>query len=332
MSHGDELVEQVLDTIYCFVKLHETDAWLKNISNADIIKSFKCSLFVEKAIEKCKSEHSEQTLMRSLQLKCQGNFKIYEIHFFEKAADHILKKMINSTVINEVSADVALRVYSSMFSQTRLENILFDCLLKSVSYNSIMNYIVQENNNINVDNLEIKLLYNSWHQQVIVGNSASVENIVKIMLNSYQIDRELKILFSILLVDDLNKDIKDIIKQELDFVLRDRSILSKKYWVVLIKSLDVHLLLKVCASHQDLLKSILNIIVYLLCMLICEDNRWVMSTNIECSEICYFDLIRRLKSLHDHAFTQKIVKCTIDEAQRNIGTPIWCQIQAVVDL
>lgn len=270
--------------------------WTKTVTPEDIKTAFKLGFFIEKTMAKFSEQQTVPSFMNTLKLWGETNNKVFSCDYiyYSNICDHLLLKFFNAKALNENIMDIAIRMYTSLFPTQRLQSFIKNLLLKSASLEAIFDFAVANKSLINVEKLQHELLLNEWIKEVENGRKEYVSALITDSLSSYKIEAFLPVLISILTIKSDSVP-SELIIENILLKMLDRSILSKQFWLVLVKNVDKTCIGRVCVNYKEFLVSLCNFLFYIGGMMeekvIDGEICWSSDLNISlCPEISYNEI------------------------------------------
>ncbi|KAK5643994.1 hypothetical protein RI129_007839 [Pyrocoelia pectoralis] len=309
-------ITNLFDTIDRYVNMFETNTWLNSVTTEDLKTSFKLAKFIEDSVLNLESKQCANTFFTVLNMwwKRKSRTQVYNRDFYSKACDHLLAKFFQKNIPLQ-SFDNAIRMYTSIFSQERFENVIGNLILMSASYTRIIDYTVANKDKIDIRTLECRLLLTNWLHECECGRMGNVQGIISTMFLSYKIQSTLPILITILTINVNNEElVTSIILDNLYVKMDDRSVLSKQFWLSMFKCVNKLCLSQVCCMMNYVLDN-------------CE-MKWMgdPKTSI-CPNLTYNDLVELVKFLFNHhSDLGKYIELRIVEAKKGLNVKLWDEL------
>ncbi|KAF5285186.1 hypothetical protein FQA39_LY16736 [Lamprigera yunnana] len=314
MMHACSNLKEILSAIEMYIDIYESDTWLNSVTVEDIKGHFKLSKFVEDTVTSAKSKNCVNHLMKILIL-CNSNKRknLYDVEFFLKACDHLLEKFLLKDIPIQ-NLDVAIRMFTSMFSQQRLESSLFNTVLMSSSVDKLINYTIASEGELANALLDAPLLLRNAVEECNNGRKTKSEAVLTVLLTDE--------------VSEEEKWFTDFALKQLYTKMDDRSILSKHFWLALF-NVDKMYLCKICVKRKNFFQKLIDFIIYIGCMMNREIHNskvvWVgdSSTSI-CPDMSYSSIIGVAKVLSNYDVRLKeCIENHIMKAKESSGTLLW---------
>ncbi|KAJ8951724.1 hypothetical protein NQ318_012574 [Aromia moschata] len=310
-------INQILNSFDNFIIIIENDVWFKSAKADDIKTAFKLGYFLEKSFAHFKSENSLNEF----------------IHVLER-----WWKMKNSSEnVAETTLDIAVRVYTSIFPRQRLQQVLNNLLVVSCSHQALTDFANAVMTDHDKKDLEYQLRLTSWSDFLETGRGNIIKDEITDYLSLHKIESRLHLLLGVLSLNvflESEKCVQNIILENLLQKMLDRSILSKSFWVTLLRKIDLNIVSKVCSNFEGFLFSIFSFIMYLGGMMRNENGMWKSdSVTSVCPEITYNDLVIIIRSICDTSSVLKDFAISeLNEAKEHIETSIWDEIKQDIQL
>lgn len=332
MDISEENIKQVLKTFDHFHKLYENEEMRRSVSKEDIKMYFKIAFFVEKTMEKFKTQNCLNEFFNVLSLwNNLQKHRVYSEEFYNFACDHLLEMFLKSSDLDAHIVDVACRMYSAFHPKERFEKLLTEYMLMSASCNYILDYIGQQKNDTNCKEIESHLLMSRLSNHLQIGKEKRLNSVIEELLSIYKIESSLPVLFKLLTLktNDPNEDgVKKIILKQILNKMCDRSILTKTFWLGIFKLTDKTDLICVALKFEDFFLKLCNFIVYIGSMMNKEGDTWVGDPDISiCPEISYHDLLDIIYNFcSDESLKKHMIEIVI-EAQATTGSLLWQDVE-----
>lgn len=330
-------INEILKTFEYFIDNYEKQLKLK--TSVDEIKDhFKAANFIEKTIEKME----EKLLLDKFIVILNTYFKnlnrtlTYDTDFYKYACDKTLEKFIEG---RKFDIEIALRMYTSFCNEERFENVLEKIILNSGINEAIHNYIVSNKNQINLKEIQCRIMLDNFVKEINNGKIEEIKKYVESTLESYKVNEYLPNFIGILTLENCTQaenTVKNILLKELLTRMDSRSYFSKEFWITLLKNTDKDLIVTACKKYKLLLESLLNILVYCGTMMSCTMNNSVREWHGDtkksiCPEVGYEDILIFLKSLTNlDEDISKYTRDRIKKAKTDTNVLIWDDIVSVV--
>lgn len=328
-------VTQILMSFDKFVSVVENPEWIKSAKAEDIKNGFKLASFVEKSLTNFRSKNLVSTFFNVLNQWWKTKkyrTKIYNEDYFQFACDRLLAKFFQYEDTSEASLEIAIRIYTSIFPKRRLKNVLSDLILKSNSHESITDFTkanITDNNELKM--LEYSLIIDNWSNVLQIGREIDVRKSVEEKLSFYKIESSLHILIGILSLNtavDSEKNIQNIVLENLLQKMLDRSLLSNSFWLTMFKKVELFYICRACINFNDFLVSLFNFIVYIGSMMKYEDGLWQSDENVSlCPQITYQEILGFIRSIHNSCYSKHFVSHRLKDAQDSTNSSIWEDIK-----
>lgn len=330
-------IKQNLDTFEKYINLYELDNWLKSIVVEDIKIAFKLASLIEKIVRTLEKDNCTsifQTIL-DLTLQSKNHTKLYQLRFFIAASDHLLYKFFTNPSIAINKIDIAVRMYTTLNRKERFKQFLHNLILKSASCTAVVNYSIENKDNINIKQLECRLIQKNWTRDIGRGQMDHLKINITNMLSSYKIEKCLPILIIILTLPRISKEDNQLNKFILDTLVSkmlDTSMLSKKFWYSLFNHVESKYVAIICDQYDDLLDALFAFIIYIGCMMNCvienEVMKWSGDPSSVCPDLTYENLVSLIKSLSNYnSKLHKYVNERICKSKEGINSHLWTQIE-----
>ncbi|KAK9870982.1 hypothetical protein WA026_009942 [Henosepilachna vigintioctopunctata] len=326
-------INELISSFDLFINTYENFKQYTAVHSTEEIKnSFKLANFIELIVSSFSTENTLTKLMDVLNkhYKNQGKTFCYNSEFFRTACDHLLKIFFSYQSMDINTIDICVRMYTTLLPKERFQKLLSDLLVKSASYEAIMDFVLENEEPLS-KNLEYKLILNDWKRLYEMGRCNEIILCINEMLKFSKVEKSLYIIIGLLALEDVSQDEKSVQTLVLEIISKkmfDRSILSKQFWLTLF-NVNKSDLLKICKSSTDFLESICNFVIYIGSMMefktINGYNQWMSNPNISiCPELSYYDLLSLIKCLTNENFEKKqYVIEKVKQAQINTGSLLW---------
>ncbi|XP_044254932.1 uncharacterized protein LOC123005315 isoform X1 [Tribolium madens] len=321
-------IKQILTSFHNVNQIYENQHWVKTVTAEDIKLVFKLGHFIEKTVQKCDERNSREQFFGLLNVWGEKNqIVVYDYEFYAKMCDHLLVKFFKCRPLNERIIDIAVRMYTSLFSKDRLQAVLKDLIMTSASFEAISQFCVANKTIINVNNLKHQLILNEWIRDYENGNKDIILTLVKESLTSFKVENSLPVLLGILALEVKNP-VTDLILQSILEKMLDRSILSKNFWLTITKTIDGNCLVQVCINYSEFLEYFCNFLIYLGSMMEEINSEWMTNSSISiCPEITYNELKTIFITLCKHSLIENYVRNMLKEAEKCTDSKIWNEIK-----
>lgn len=293
-------IETVLKAFNDFHSLCENENFFRNPCKEDIKDYFKLAIFIEKSMTDFKSKNCAEQFVAILKTNC---LKMYSLEFYCFACDHVLTEFFKQKSLKPNVIDVALRMYTALLPKERLEIMLKEFILTSVSSKTILDYFVANKNMIDGNELEAHILLK------YLAKDCELQNTLENMLCHYKLQSSLPRLIKVLCIkteevkeDSVKKHIFDVLLEK----MMDRSILTQNFWSSIFKNVNPRDLAVVCEKNQDFFLQLSKFIIYLGSMMICVQNAdggkiWKGDPKLSiCPEITFDEMLLLIRSLKNH--------------------------------
>lgn len=323
-------IRSVLKAFEHFHSLHESDDACKDVTKEGIKDFFKLAIFIEKAVSDFQMKNCAEKFLSVLNWYEEDSLRtrVYSIDFYSRACDHVLSKFFKQNSLKPDIIDVAVRMYAALLPKERLECMLTDFIVKSVSCKVVLDYAVSNQSIIDKNELQSHVLLNTWANQLEIGKTSEVQESIQNMLTVYKMQSSLPLLIKILVKDHTTTNENEIKRIILDVLLKkmmDRSILSKTFWLSVFKDVNKLDLGKLCEMHQEFLLQLSRFVVYLGSMMVKSENVWKGDPKLSiCPEITYDEMVMLLRDLKNYSEAhKKYLYRMFKEASANTHLPIW---------
>lgn len=326
MSDTPANIKQIFTSFHNVNQIFENQNWVKTATSEDIKTAFKLGHFVERTLTKMHEKDTTRQFFKSLKLWGDKN-QFYEPEFYSKICDHLLSKFFKCRSVNENVIDIAIRMYTSLYPKQRLQALLKDLIMTSASYDAIFQFCVTNKSVINTTHLRHELILNDWLRDFQNGHKDLIVSQITESLSSFKVENSLPILLGILALNVKNPVTTLILEKVLE-KMPDRSILSKNFWLAMIKNVDFSCLCQVCTNYFDFLESLCNFLIYIGSMMEKTDSDWLSNSNISlCPEITYSELEMLFICLCKNLIIKNYVIDRLKEAEECTDSVIWNEIK-----
>lgn len=329
-------IEEVFNAFEYYITSYETlSSDFSN--NAVLVKSaFESANFVEKTLKQFENQSS---LILSQFMTCFNTFLRsknrtlnYSIDFFKFAADNLLLKHL----YYKAHVEYAIKIYVSLYEKERFEKVVEKALLRNVLYEPISQYLIINKDSVDLIELQSRLLLLKWVHDYETGKKEHMINAVSKMVTSYTVEIELIYLLKILAMKDFTlasqeNIIQSQILEEILLKMEDRSILSKDFWLTIIKKIKPQLIIEICAIFEQFLDKFICFLIYCICMMdrkIVNGKRiWLPNVKSICPEITFENISYILSQLVNfNSQISSYIQSRIEQCKRFSDPFIWNDI------
>lgn len=318
-------ITQLVNSFHNFDSLLDNTNWVKTVKLEDIKTVFKLGNFIEKA-----SQHfsSQNTLQEFLSLyKIQHANKDVGDRNYILACDEVLKVFFRYENVPELTLDIVIRIYTSMYPRDRLQLALYDLMLTSNNLEALsefVNVLPKEKSR----EFEYYLNLCSWNHLKDNKKDLYIYNIRE-QLSSFNLESNLKRLLGMLSLKVISKKEEMVQNDILEIILEkmvERSILSSVFWYTLFHKIELDILCKVCENFGKFCHSLFSFIIYLGSMMDKDGDIWKSDPSKSvCPEISFYDLLVITKNIYK--CNSKFVLNELKEAKSDTGSAIWDEIK-----
>lgn len=326
-------IKQILTAFDNIYSICQNSNWIKTVNAEDIKTTFKLGFFIEKTIATFSDQQTLPNFMQTLKVWGESNNKVfnYDYIYYSNICDHLLLKFFNAKTINQNILDIAVRMYTSLFTKQRLQMFIKNLLLKSASLEAIFDFTVVNKSLINLDNLQYELVLSEWIKDVENGHKENVATLITDLLSSYKIETSLTVLMGVLTIKSDSVP-SELILNNILLKMLDRSILSKPFWLALVKNVDKICIGQVCVNYNEFLISLCNFLFYIGGMMeekvIDGEICWCSDFSISlCPEISYSEIesiMEHLCSINSQIKTYILTR--LDEGAQHTDLFLWKHI------
>lgn len=321
-------ITQLLNSFNKFNLILANTAWVKTTSVEDIKTIFKLGSFIENASKRLSSQNALDEFV-GLQKSQSGIEDNTNINYL-CACDCLLKTFFRCENISEVTLDIVIRMYTSMFPKERLQQVLSELIVSSSNLECLSDFI-----NVlpreSVKEFEYRLHFSNW-LNLWKHKKDFIKDDIKEQLSGYNLENNLTNFIGILSLKHLSEAEQIVQKLILEIILGkmvDRSILSSSFWYTLLQKINLNVLCYVCENFKDFSNSLLKFIIYLGSMMDKEGEIWKSDpNNTLCPNINFYDLLIVIKSIC--SLNRKYVLDKLTEAKSDTGSSIWDQIKVEI--
>lgn len=324
-------IRSVLRTFVNLHKLLENSCAFSHASKEEVTNYFKLGIFIERTIMNFQGKNCVESFICVLKSFLQESFrtKAHNVDFYSHACDHILS---NFFAQKSDQIDVAISMYTMLLPKERFENMLTDFIVSSASCNFIFDYVIENKEKIDKNNLQAYILLQSWANKLDVGKNNEMQESISNMLSIYKIRSSLSLLIKVLVIDNTTEKENRIKQIVLDMLLKqmmDRSVLSKAFWLSLFKDVNTQDTAKVCALNREFLLHLSRFVVYLGSMMVKSENIWYGDPLLSiCPEVTFNEMLVLIRRLKDHnECVKKYLNKVFRDANANTGLPIWDEFE-----
>lgn len=326
-------IEEVFNAFEYYVISYET---LSSENKIELIKSaFESANFVEKTV---KQFENQSTLILDQFMACFITFLRsknrtvnYSLDFLKSASDNLLLKYL----YYKTNIENAIKIYVSLYEKERFEKVVEKALLRNVLYEPIAQYLIVNKDSVDLIELKSRLLLLKWVHDYETGKKERVINALSKTLTSYSVEVELIYLLKILAMKDLTSlqenTIQSQILEEIVLKMEDRSILSKDFWLTIIKKIELRLVIEICAMFEQFLDKFICFLIYCICMMdrqIMNEKRiWLPNVKSICPEITFENISCILSQLVNfNSQISSYVQSRTEQCKRFSDPFIWNDI------
>lgn len=328
-------ITQILTSFDNFVSILENPVWVRSAKAEDIKNGFKLGSFIEKSLTHFRTNNLAFKFFNVLNQwwRTEKNrTKVYDEDFFQFACDQLLSRFFQCEETSEVSLEVAIRVYTSIFPKKRLKKVISSLILTSSSREASTDFTKANMTDIELKDLAYSLVLNNWSNILKTGRDSDVQKEIESKLSMCEVESTLYLMIGILslrTVTDSEKLIQNIVLENLLQKMLDRSLLSKSFWLTMFKKVELQYICRACENFNDFLVSLFNFIVYIGSMMKNEDGMWQSDETVSlCPEITYQEVMGLIKNIHNtNTSLKQFVNQRVNDARENTDSFIWQKIQ-----
>lgn len=327
MDDTSSSIRQIINNFNIFMKIIENKVWARKATAEMIKNSLKLASFIEKVIEQLNVEGSTKEFLEMLNIWLQENERIdliYGANMFEYASDHMLELLLCNKAVTIESADIALRIYSSLHPVDRLQRFLKQRILEHSSFNVLLHSIILSTND--VKEIEARMMLKEWEKLNTEGNTEILKQSIHHMFSNFRLTKSLHVLLKILcIIPEMHgnfKDIKIVILEKLQEKLLDHSALNQDFWCYILKELNVTVLAEACFHNRNIFDLLFNFLKYIgstmSILYINSEKTWISNKQFSlCPDITYQDLFKVTKGLYciNDEMKQIVMKKLIDASK-----------------
>lgn len=321
-------ITQLLNSFNHFNELIENTAWVKTAQVEDIKTVFKLGNFVENSAKHLTSQKALQEFVNLMQInKINTNNIDYLL-----ANDFLLKTFFRCENISEITLDIVIRIYTSLYPKDRLQPVLYDLIISSNNLESLAQFVnLLPKTRIEEFEYYLHLSYLSDFCKI---QKESLINNIREKLALYNLDSSLGSMLGILSLENVTEKDKIVQNIILEIILEkmlERTILSNSFWYALFHKININVIRKVCDNFESFRNSLFSFIVYIGSMMDKDDEIWKCDPNKSiCADINYYDLVVVIKNINA---TNGVFVCNkLDEAKTDTGSDIWEQIKDEINV
>ncbi|XP_050307809.1 uncharacterized protein LOC126744436 isoform X1 [Anthonomus grandis grandis] len=330
---GASNVTQVLKAFHRFLQIYENPSWAKSVTTEEIKSAFKLGKFIESTVANFQEKEFSKRFFHLLELWLIDNncHKFYTEFFFVEANNRLLEKLFKFPNIKESTLDIGVRIYTSMYPKERFQECIENLILKTNSNKAIADFVkacVTDSCSV-----EYSIILNKWSDYCKIGMKDQLKSEIDSYLSLYNVEENLPRLIGMLgskksiLVDNSGNE---VILECLLNKMTDRSLLSKKFWLVLFQKLDMKDVTSTCKNYPTFFQSLFNFIEYIGGMMTKDQSElaeWKSDPSVSfCHEISYFELVVFLKSLSCESDLNIDVLNRLEKAKEFSNSDLWTQI------
>lgn len=326
----------IINNFNLFLRIVENKQWARR-ATAEVIKNtFKLASFIEKVTWNLKNKKILDKFIEVFKNWLQeneGRNLSCDVNIFEYASDYVLEILLCYQTATLDSADIALRIYTTLNSIERLQVFLKEKILNHSSYNALLDIVVNSSND--PKNTEAYMILKEWKKLINEGGSHYVRESISEMLSNYRLAKSLHVLLKMCVLPEIDtefQNIKLMILEKLREKFLDKSALSKEFWNYLFKKLDTSVLVEVCFHNTEIINLLFNFIEYIAAMMsithVNSQKTWVANKQFSlCPEITYNDLFKIIKELYCKNDEMKnLIATKIRDAHKNSLSELWDDI------
>lgn len=224
--------------------LENCDYFAKNCEIEDIKRSFKLALHVEQCCATLKAKIPVEKLVHCLKI---ANFDIYE-----NACDSLLRVFFETSNVKANTVDIALRIYTSLVDEDRLQVVFKQLILKSFSVKALLSFTIENKEYLNINELQHSLILCKVTQAVHSNNSNFISDA---FLNNSCIKSELPGLMCAVINENADANIQEIVADKLCKKATDAPLL---FWPVVVKNVSAICVLQFCLLRKEFLSLFLD--------------------------------------------------------------------------
>lgn len=320
-------ITQLLNSFNHFNELIENTEWVKTAQIEDIKTVFKLGNYVENSAKHLSSQNALDELVDLLQNKTNTSNIEYLC-----ANDYFLKIFFRCENISEITLDIVIRMYTSLYHKDRLQHVLYDLIISSNNLKSLaqfINFLPKTRIEEFEYYLHLSYLSHSWEIR-----KQSVINNLREKLSIYNLGTNLGTLLGVLSLEHVKEKERMVQSIILEIILEkmlERTILSNSFWYTLFHKININVLCKVCDNFDGFKNSLFSFIVYVGGMMDKDDEIWKCDPiKCICANISYYDLLVVIKNIK--ATNCEFVCNKLDEAKTDTGSDIWDQLKNDIDV
>lgn len=323
-------ITQLLNSFKNFNLLLENTNWIKTAKVEEIKTLFKLGNFVEKSAQHLTSQNALKDFLNLYKIQ----YPIEELgdRNYICACDEVLKVFFRYENVPELTLDIVIRIYTSMYPRDRLQHVLYDLMLSSNNLEALsdfFNVLPKERSR----EFEYYLNLSSWNHLKDVKKNSFVYDIRE-QLSIFNLENNLSRLLGILSLENVSEKEKTIQNDILEVILEkmlERTILSNSFWYTLFHKIELNVLCKVCENFGKFCNSLFSFIIYLGSMMDKVDDIWKSDPGKSvCPEISFYDVLVIIKNIYKH--DSKFVLNELEEAKNDTGSEIWDELRYELSL
>lgn len=308
--------------------LCEYKQWLKTITLDEIKNSFKCARFIERVVETAGENNCSEELQEVVKIEISRQ-PYCDLELLGHACDHLLIVIFKTKQVSKDNVDISMRIYQTMLPKERLQGVIKDLLTKSLAFQSISRFALQNLDKDNSKELQYRLLLNKLTESKDNVLSETIDN----MLSGYKIKENLMQLLGVISLatkislkeNNTQIEVANLICQK----LQDKSDNNSKFiWSALLKYLDHKILMLVSEKYADFLNKLIDVVIFIASLMILDRKKnWVVDENIpnSCANVSYYDLVIVLNVL-SNSKNKLIINEKLEEAGNILGSEIFKDI------
>lgn len=324
-------IQEILERFACFLNIYETLS--DKCTDEEVTESFKAAKFIENVVKEFESRSILTQFITCLNawLRLKHRTLYYDAEFYKESCDHLLLKYLLNN--NKNNVEFSIEMYTSCCEKKRFQSVLEKSFKKTHLYEPIVKYISVNKNNIDLIELKSKLLSFQWKFEISCGRRDKVLIIVRNMLSSYSVNKQLPYLIKVLILQE-DSQLEALICEELSNKMDDRNIMSKEFWTTLTQ-LNQCDLLQICCLYEIFLDKFISFLIYCGFMM---DRKlqhsklvWVTSTKSICPDITHDNLTELFIHLVDcNEEISNNVKLRINDCMKNSDNLFWSDMLDVL--
>lgn len=321
-------ITQLLNSFKHFNSLLDNTTWIKTAKVEEIKTVFKLGHFIEHSAKHLYSQNALQEFVNLMHYDNSSTSNTEYLH----ANDYLLKMFFRFENISEITLDIVIRIFTSMYPKDRLQTVLHDLIISSNNLESLAEFITllpQER----AEEFEYYLHLGIWNNFSELQKDSLISN-VREKLTIYNLESNLSSLLGVLSLKNVSEEEKIVQNTILELILEkmlERTILSNSFWYTLFLKINLIVLCKVCDNFESFRNSLFSFIIYIGSMMDKEGNIWKCDPiKSLCADISYYDILIIIKSIYET--NCEFVYEKLDEAKRDTGSDIWDQIKNEINV